>query len=299
MTRALSPSRLPIDRPMVDESAARNFILANARILEQRLYAVLFENADPGIVVDCLSSFRNVDGGFGHGLEPDKRTPDSQPLDVEVAFESLTTAAASAPSVVVAACDWLETVADERGALPILLPGTSSYPRASHWSAPEYEPSLNPTAGIASHVHALGVRHPWADKATEYCLSTLGAGEVPNEAHTLLGLTKLLATIPDRDRANELAPTIRSALSSASFMNMGVETQSYGLTPLEFAPSPTSFARPWFTDEAISAHLVRLGAAQTPDGGWQIAWEPLSEATRCEWRSIRTLWALRVFSAYL
>ena len=46
---------------------------------------------------------------------------------------------------------------------------------------------------------------------------------------------------------------------------------AYGLTPLEFAPTPTSFARPWFTDEVIEANLDHLEHEQQADGGWAIA----------------------------
>ena len=40
-------------------------------------------------MVDAVAAYRNDDGGFGHGLEPDKLAPASQPLDVEVALERL------------------------------------------------------------------------------------------------------------------------------------------------------------------------------------------------------------------
>ena len=69
-------------------NAGRDFVRQEARLVERRLFATLFEDADPHGVVDALRGYQNADGGFGHGLEPDKRCPDSLPLDVEVAFDT-------------------------------------------------------------------------------------------------------------------------------------------------------------------------------------------------------------------
>jgi hypothetical protein len=40
------------------------------RLVERRLAAVLFDDADPAGAVDAVLTNRNPDGGFGHGLEP-------------------------------------------------------------------------------------------------------------------------------------------------------------------------------------------------------------------------------------
>jgi len=154
-----------MEKPLTDPSAfdsdaAHTFIREHARPVEQAVHAVLFGNGDPSAVVDSLLPYRNDDGGFGHGLEPDKQVPDSQALDVEIAFERMATAGALAPEVLAPACDWLATIADDRGAVPILMPNSNRPPRAAHWNAAAYLPALNPTAAIAGHAHAIGVMHP-------------------------------------------------------------------------------------------------------------------------------------------
>jgi hypothetical protein len=73
-------------------TAGRDFILRQGRLLERRLFATCFEGAPAAGVVDALRGFRNEDGGFGHGLEPDKRCPASLPIDVEIALQALATA---------------------------------------------------------------------------------------------------------------------------------------------------------------------------------------------------------------
>jgi hypothetical protein len=60
-------------------AAAERFLRAEARLLEQRLFDTLFHGAPASGVVDALRGYRNADGGFGHGLEPDKRCPAACP----------------------------------------------------------------------------------------------------------------------------------------------------------------------------------------------------------------------------
>src|SRR5829696_54911 len=73
---------------------AREFVYTAGRVLERRLFARLYEGGAHTGVVAAVLAYRNDDGGFGHGLEPDKLVPDSQPLDVQVALERLHTAGA-------------------------------------------------------------------------------------------------------------------------------------------------------------------------------------------------------------
>lgn len=100
-------------------AAGRTFILREARLLERRLFATVFEGAPSSGVVDALRAFRNPDGGFGHGLEPDKRCPDSLPIDVEAALDALLIAGTTDEPMVLAACDWLAAVAAPDGAVPL------------------------------------------------------------------------------------------------------------------------------------------------------------------------------------
>ena len=283
---------------MVEFSAAREFIYANARVLEQRLFALVFDGGSPEKVVAALGAYQNGDGGFGHGLEPDKRAPDSQPLDVEIAFEYLAAAQARGGLLASSACDWLASIAEPSGAVPIVLPSISGYPRAAHWNALKYPPAVNPTAAIAAHAHRLGVSHAWLDRATEYCLAELEAGRVRPEAHSLLAMTKLVEVVSDRPRAEAAAGCIAAALPQAAYVKIDPESSDYGVTPLDFSPTPETMARAWFSDDLIESHLTCLESAQQADGGWPISWQPPSEASRWEWRGIRTLSAVRTLAAH-
>jgi hypothetical protein len=283
---------------MIDFKAASAFITASARPIERSVFNVLFGEGDPALVAENLETFRNADGGFGHGLEPDKLVPDSQALDVEIAFERLALVGLNGHPVLAPACDWLASVADEQGAVPVLMPNSYDHPRAGHWNSSSYPPALNPTAAIIGHAHALGATHPWVALATEYCFGMIESGAVPDEGHELLAVTKFLAHVPDRDRALAAAPAVAAAIESASFVKYAANSDAYGLTPVDFAPSAHSFARAWFPDEIIAGHLVALAADQQPDGGWPIAWEPPTPESLLAWRGIRTLSAMTALRAY-
>src|SRR5215467_10792712 len=106
-------------------SSGRHFIIGQGRLLERRLFATCFEGAPGAGVVDALRGYRNDDGGFGHGLEPDKRCPASLPIDVEMALQALVTAGTGDGELVRGACDYLAKIAaaaDSRGAVPLAFP---------------------------------------------------------------------------------------------------------------------------------------------------------------------------------
>ena len=279
-------------------AAGREFVRREARPVEQRLVAALFEHAPPAGVTRAIEAYRNDDGGFGHGLEPDKRCPASQPVDTSLALSLLARAGASADGILDGACSFLESVADERGAVPMALRSVLDYPHAEHWDgAWPYEPSVWATASAAGWLHALGARHPWLDRATAFSLDTLER-EAPDDAHAIREVLVFLDHAPDRERADRIRPSIAAALPAAAHFLADAASDEYGLSPLEYAPTPRSPGRALFSDEQIEAHLDRLESEQQADGGWPIRWDPPSEASRLEWRGDWTVRALATLRAY-
>ena len=283
-------------------SAGRDFIRRQGRLLERRLYATCFEGAPAAGVVDALRGYRNDDGGFGHGLEPDKRCPASLPIDVEIALQALVTAGTTDEQLVGGACDYLAKVAaqaDNGGAVPLAFPVIEGYPRAEHWTDWTYTPGLNPTAGLVGLLRQLGAEHAWIDEAAAWCWGQLEDADLPADAHALSEVLVFLAHTSERERADAVANRVRDQLTtSASWFKLDPDDDSYGLSPLSIAPAADSRWRVLFSDEVISAHLDSLLRQQEPDGGWPISWEPPSEASRLEWRGIVTLGALRTLTSH-
>src|SRR2546427_12960358 len=78
--RRLRITSLDVARPSTpDLDAAARFLAGNARVLARRRFERLCSGGDARPVRDAVAAFRNSDGGFGHALEPDGRTPASQP----------------------------------------------------------------------------------------------------------------------------------------------------------------------------------------------------------------------------
>src|SRR4051812_12390548 len=101
----------------VSVETARDFVGRNARVVDRRLLETVLDGASPDGLRRAVDAYRNADGGYGHALEPDKRAPASQPLDVSTAFETFALAGVEARDEALAACRFLGSVADERGAL--------------------------------------------------------------------------------------------------------------------------------------------------------------------------------------
>jgi hypothetical protein len=103
-------------------TAARSFMAGHARLLDRRRFELLFDGADVEPVLAALSAYRNADGGYGHGLEPDLRAPESQPAAAFHAFEVFADLAPVTAPEAVELCDWLDAVALPDGGLPFALP---------------------------------------------------------------------------------------------------------------------------------------------------------------------------------
>ncbi|MGH8975433.1 MAG: hypothetical protein ACRD0C_19785 [Acidimicrobiia bacterium] len=276
----------------------RDFILREGRLLDRRLFATLFEGADPAGVVDVLRGYQNPDGGFGHGLEPDKRCPDSLPIDVEAALGAMATAGHTDGPMVQRACDWLASVAAPDGAVALSFPVMEPYPRAEHWSDWTYTPGFNPTAGLAGLLHKLGIDHPFRDRATAWCWATLDEDGFPEDAHAMSEVMVFLEHVPDQTRAEPFAARVGEWLPKLNWYRADPADPTYGVTPLNLAPTPASRWRSVFGDDVIEGHLERMRTDQQPDGGWPITWEPPGMAATLEWRGIETLRALRTLAAY-
>lgn len=277
--------------------AGRDFIYREGRLLDQRRYATVFEGAPAQGVLDALRGYWNGDGGFGHGLEPDKRCPESQPLDVELALQTMDEAGTTDREMVQGAADFLATVSDPAGGVAPVLPSIAGYPHAAHWGDGRFPPGLNPTAGIVGLLSKLGAEHPWLGPATSFCWAELDR-TLPNDAHTLIETLTFLEHVPDRTRAAALIPQVTAQLPHVALYRADPADQEYGLSPLHFAPTPRSRWRSLFSDELIEAHLDTLQRDQQPDGGWALSWQPPSQASTLEWRGCVTVQALQVLRAY-
>ncbi len=277
---------------------AEDFIWRNARLLERQLFVYLFKGGPKEPVLAALRAYQNADGGFGNALEPDKRTPYSQPIDMQTALEVLDLLDAFDDPLIPRACDWLAATTTPEGGIPLSLPSANAYPHAPWWTAPENPPaSLNPTAAITGLLLKHGVRHAWVERATAYCWKAIEASET-EQYHDLMPMITFLEQVPDRPRAGRELARIAERVARPGVVALDPDAAGYVQKPLDWAPRPESSLRRLFDDKTIALHLAALAARQQADGGWPITWDPIAPGVDLEWRGRLTIQALQTLQAY-
>jgi hypothetical protein len=278
-------------------ASARTFIYASARLLERQLFAVLFEDGDPRSVISALRAYQNPDGGFGNALESDLRTPVSQPLAAERAFQTLDLIGRFEPELVLPACDWLQRVSTAPGGVPFALPGLEAYPHTP-WMQADPQAQLNPTAGLCALLLRNAVRHPWVELAAGFCWQRLASFE-SDAFHDILPIVEFIAAAPgDPQRSQAALEHWRAIAARSGVINYDPQAGGYVKGPLDFAPHPDSPLRDLFSAAEIERQLDALQARQQADGGWPINWQALSPAAEAEWRGWVTLQAMLTLRAY-
>ncbi len=66
-----------------------DFLLDKGRLIDNKLFTYHFKNGNPIDVIKALKVYQNKDGGFGQGLEPDFRMPDSSAIDTSIGLRIL------------------------------------------------------------------------------------------------------------------------------------------------------------------------------------------------------------------
>ncbi|MFI6299023.1 hypothetical protein ACIBEJ_46060 [Nonomuraea sp. NPDC050790] len=282
----------------VDLTAAAGFMATHARVLDRLRHDVLFGSGDHAGLLSAVDAYRNPDGGYGWGLEPDLRSPESQPGAALHAFEVF---AEIAPAVAVQAerlCDWLESVTLPDGGLPFSLPLTERAGTAPWWAGGDATTSsLQITAISAAAAHRVPsvAGHPWLARATRYCLDAVRALDSRPHAYVLSFAIRFLDAVHEREpEAAALLDGLAKLIPDSGEIPVEGGTADEKLTPLDLAPHPDRPVRALFTPAQIEADLDRLAAAQKPDGGWTVEYAKISPAGALEWRGVATVNALDV-----
>ncbi len=274
-----------------DLNAAAIFLAGSGRVLEQRRFDRLFGDGPAAAVRDAVAAYRNPDGGFGHGLEPDCRCPASQPAAVEHAIRILDEADVWDSGLVGGACDWLQQHAAAGGGATFVEPTVQGWPHAPWWIPVEGQATPIATGLITGTLHARGAEHPWLEQATEVMWSLIDTLSAPGP-YDMLGVCRFLDQVPDRERAQRAFDRIGSVLLDGKLVALDPDEPGEVHSPLEFAPRPQSIARQLFDDAAISAHLDHLAGGQREDGGWMFNWLDWSVQATLDWRGVLTVEAL-------
>lgn len=278
----------------VDLDSAERFVLANARLLERHLLAVLLRGAPIAPALDTLRAYRNADGGFGHALEPDVRAPESEPAATLRALEVLAGIDALGDPMTAPAAAWVASIAERDASVPFVLPSAAAHPHAP-WMVPS-DGGSHLTFALAAVLWKADLGEPWLERATDWCRQKL---ERPGDlsAYWVKFALDFLDTVPDQDRAAAALEGLRSRIGPDGSIPVPGGTEDERLTPLTLSPRPHRRSRALFTEDQIDADLDRLSEGQQEDGGWTFDWLAWSPGQSVEWRGIVTVQALETLSA--
>jgi hypothetical protein len=288
---------------------AEHFVWLTARVLEQRLFAYHFLNGGPDPVETALDAYRNADGGYGHALEPDLRGPVSQPLHTAHALRVLDAVGRCGGQRAERVCRYLTSVSTPDGALPAVTPAQRGYPTAPYMPVVDAPPSeLLATGPVVGLLHRNEVWHAWLFRATDFCWQAVESLQVSHPDEIKAALT-FLDSVPDRPRAQATADRLgrlvrEQRLAALDPSNLDTSPVFPGYAPDEhhfphdYAKTPDSLARAWFTDDEMSRSLDFLATEQREDGGWPTRRRHWAPTTASEVRPLVTIEALQTLRAY-
>ena len=249
---------------------AEEYIWANARVLEQRRFELLFKGGDPRARHRRASSpTRRPTAATGTRSSPtgaarraSRRTSGPRWRRSRTPGPPTPTSATTSPTI---------TAPD--GGVPVALPSLEPFPHAPWWRiGTEGKPARAPRSCTRRSPATASTTPGW-NRPRRSAGAAIDAIERTHPYEVEAAITFLDAA-RDRDRAEQAAERLGTLVREQNL----VGTQPEGYTegeihhPHDFARRPDSLARPWFSDEEIDSSLDHLAAKQHEDGGWRITW---------------------------
>jgi hypothetical protein len=292
---------------------ARGYLFAHGRPLDQQLYAFHFEEGSSEHVIQALAAFQNEDGGFGHALEPDLRTAASSVIATTHGLAILREVGQSSNSDMgQRAIHYLLGAVDrERHVWPIVPPAVEDAPHAPWWTYADTPATfkgfgVNPSAAVVAYLYEYGEMAPAAMvEATAAQVVDFAQQRLADlDANDLLTLLLLAGS-------NRTPPAVRQPMLDVLAKRLPEVVQmsepaweSYGLQPLEAAPTPDSLGANWIPREVIERNLAYWRDTQLPDGSWPLTWQWAFVDTAAwaqaekEWKGEQIVRRLRTLQAY-
>jgi len=285
-------------------SKARDFILTNARMIERRLFDFYFGSGNNEGVYYAVYAYRNADGGFGHGMEPDTASPESQPLFSIMALETLDEVGYLTKALILKDfMPYFERITTDKGGIPWMLRPTSEYPCADHFKTVEEWAALSTTAPLVGILEKYHIDIPWIKAAEEFVWSEF---ERIHNKHVFCFLCvprwlTFLQYTKSRSKAEQQLHNLKQYILEDGVLCKDKSDDGWGLYEkphsLNYTSAPNDTLHSLFTPEMINSDLDELIRRQKADGRWD-TWYGLSDGMNLEWAGIQTLWTLKVLKSY-
>lgn len=294
-----------------DFARARQFVMEQGRPLERAILRFAFAGGKAAEVWEALVPFANADGGFGHGMEPDCRLPQSSCLATITALPYLIeTGAGSDHPLVRGAIRYLVDTYDAAlGGWHILPPEVNEYPRACWWQYDAAQSAgrvrddwANPGAAVVADFHAYPALVPTSllAEVTAKAMAVLDDERTSWPGHSFLTYVELAEHAPA-----DLRPRIWQRLKAVAGQAIATSPEqwsSYGVRPLWAVTEPDSPLMA-VLDDAVAVQLDFETGQQQADGAWHPLWhwgqyEEEWQRARVEWQGVLTVKMLRALRAH-
>lgn len=277
---------------------AKLWINVNGRFLEKARFSAIFDGVHPGETLSALKVFQNEDGGFGHAMEPDLRTPDSSVLGTSIAFQILRSfpVVQYAHDITLPAIKFLLSNYDSKQMSWRIIPQSAeNSPHAPWWNQAGREEyfsgfHLNPSAEI------LGYLYDFMEQIPNEIISSLSVKiieELNNlkeiEMHDFLCCKRLSESSNLSDSFKQNLLTQLGRLLDSCVVRDPREWSGYGLRPLQVVDSPNSTFYNKLRN-SIEENLDYEIDTQDASGGWFPTWTWRDTFPK-EWEKVKNEWA--------
>jgi hypothetical protein len=270
--------------------------------LERALFEHRFEEAPVHGALAELARFQNEDGGFGHALEADMRTPSSSALATGIGLRMVRELECPAdhPMVRKAVAYLVATYDHSARVWQAVPPDTNSFPHAWWWHDENGSLArlfdgfqIIPRAMIVGSLHHFSALVPmdWLDAVTEETVRHIEMVEVLGEgggSDLRYAISLAEAKNLPQHYAARLKTRIQKAIPAAVVRDPA-KWGTHCATPLRLVQSPQSIGADLIQDE-LQMHLDYQVAHQTPEGTWDPGWSwgdaypETWEQAKLEWR---------------
>lgn len=220
------------------------YMINETRPLERAVFNFYFNNSDGEDLLDALEGFQNIDGGFGHGIEPDFKLIESSPMGTSIGLRYLNLVDSNerAQKMIAMSIKYLENTFDnDRNGWYSVPCKVNDYPHAPWWEF-KYDINMtvidyswgNPTAEIIGYLYKYRQYLNKIDiySLLDYAVNSFNERTEFKSEHELFCYIRLYNILNDEYR-NMLEKPIERAISELININES-EWTNYVPAPLRF-----------------------------------------------------------------
>ena len=282
------------------------YMNTEARPLERSIFNYYFNNSTGDHILDSLEAFQNSDGGFGIGIEPDYKLPQSSPMATSIGLRYLSKIDNSdrAQNMIAKAVGYLEATfnVSRQGwySVPSIV---NEYPHAPWW---EFNNEINMTVIDYSWGNPTAELLGYLYKYKEYlknidiysliniAIANLNEHKEFKSEHEIFCYIYMYNAL-DNEYSSQIEESLKLAISQLVNVNQS-EWINYVPTPLRFIESDSKNhfgINPKLIDENLDYLVDSLEQNGKIVPAWQ--WDKYLdewEVSKAQWSGILTLEAL-------